>query len=305
MYSGNVLLIAFLCCMPAWVSYHGSANQDRANISRQTEETPSGETSWIKANGLRLKTMIYHSAKLSAHPVLVVVLHGDLLGVRFIPVTTYHYDFARNAAMKIDDVVVAAVLRPGYRDHTGEHSEGDQGKLTGDNYTPEVVDAVAQVINQLKAIYHPAHTLLAGHSGGAAITGDLLGRWPSAVDAALLVSCPCELEAWRKHMQQKQPSYPLWSTPIQGLSPIDLAAKVRRSVHVRLLIGRDDSVAPPEMSQHYAEALRSHGDDVAVTVVPGLEHDILLEPVTLETLRTLVEMLKKDPAHETRTRAAS
>jgi hypothetical protein len=65
----------------------------------------------------------------------------------------------------MDDLVVVAVLRPGYRDSTGEHSEGERGLTTGDNYTPEVVDAVAQAIDQLKAKFHPSHTVLAGSLG--------------------------------------------------------------------------------------------------------------------------------------------
>jgi hypothetical protein len=39
------------------------------------------------------------------------------------------------------------------------------------------------------------------------------------------------------------------------------------------------------------EVLRNHGGDVTVTVVPGLEHDILLEPVALDALTMLVETL--------------
>jgi pimeloyl-ACP methyl ester carboxylesterase len=271
-----------------------SINQGPANISRQSDAAPAGEILWVKANGLRLKTNIYRSAKLSRHPVLIVVLHGDLLGVRAIPPTTYHYLFAHEATMKMDDLIVAALLRPGYRDDTGEQSQGERGLTTGDNYTPEVVDAVAQVIDQLKGKFHPAHTVLAGHSGGAAITGDLLGRWPSGVDAAFMVSCPCDLVAWRKHMQQMQNNNPIWSVPVKSLSPIELAGKVLPSVRVRLLVGSEDPVAPAEMSERYAEVLRNHVDDVKVTIMPGLEHDILLEPVTLEALRTLVEMVRKD-----------
>ena len=40
--------------------------------------------------------------------------------------------------------------------------------------------------------------------------------------------------------------------------------------------------------------LGNHGGDVTVTVVPGLEHDILLEPVALDALTMLVETLVKD-----------
>ena len=284
--------IGLFFVMAALAAGQPSTNQRSASISQQVEASPAGETMWITANGLRLKTNIHRSARLSSDPVLVVVLHGDLLGVRGLPPSTYHYVFAQEATVKIDDLVVVAVLRPGYRDASGEHSEGERGLTTGDNYTPEVVDAVAQAIDQLKAKFHPSHTVLAGHSGGAAITGDLLGRWPSEVDAAFMVSCPCDLAAWRKHMMSLQNNNPIWSAPVKSLSPIELADKVLPSVLIRLVVGSEDPVAPVEMSQRYADVLRRHGDDVTVTVAPGLEHDILLEPVTLSALKALVETLK-------------
>ena len=272
------------------------ADQNSTKTPQQIEATvPAGETVWVHANGLRLKTKIYRSARLSAHPVLVVVLHGDLLGVRAIPPTTYHYVFAQQASTRMDDLVVAGLLRPGYRDDSGERSQGEQGLTTGDNYTPEVVDAIAQVIDQLKARFRPSFTVLVGHSGGAAITGDLLGRWPSEVNAALMASCPCDLVAWRKHMMQMRNNNPIWSAPVNSLSPIDLACKVPPSVRVRLLVGGDDSVAPPELSQHYAQALRSHVNDVTLAIIPGLGHDILLEPPILNALSTLVQSLKEGP----------
>jgi pimeloyl-ACP methyl ester carboxylesterase len=68
--------------------------------------------------------------------------------------------------------------------------------------------------------------VLAGHSGGAPITGDLLGRLPSAVDGALLVSCPCDLAAWRKYTMKMQPNNSIWSKPIHALSPQELALDV-------------------------------------------------------------------------------
>jgi pimeloyl-ACP methyl ester carboxylesterase len=288
----NPKLIPFLCCLVVWLTCQLSAHQGPIRRS-PSSQVPPGEVLWLKANGLNLKTKIFRSARLSSHPVLIVVLHGDLLGVRSVPKTTYHYVFAQDVATKMDDVVVAALLRPGYRDDSGEQSEGQRGLTTGDNYTPEVVDAVAQVIDQLKTKFHPSHTILAGHSGGAAITGDLLGRWPSEVDAAFMVSCPCDLAAWRKHMMQMQDNNPIWSVPVTSLSPIELAGKVLPSVRVRLVVGGKDPVAPPGMSQRYAEVLREHHDDVALTIVPGLEHDILLEPATFEALKALLETLGK------------
>jgi pimeloyl-ACP methyl ester carboxylesterase len=282
--------LCFLC-PTAWAARQAVGAQAAPSVVAQTDTSLSNEVMWLKANGLRLKTSIYRSAKLSEHPVLVVVLHGDLLGVRAIPKSTYHYLFAREAAAKMDNVIVAALLRPGYRDSTGQQSEGDHGDATGDNYTPEVVDEIAQVTEQLKQKFHPAHTMLAGHSGGAAITGDILGRRPGTADAALMVSCPCDLAAWRHHMQQIQNGNPIWSKPVRGLSPMDLADKIAQSVRVRLIVGADDPVAPAAMTERYADRLRSLGDDVSVTVLPGLEHEILLEPATFGALTTLVEGL--------------
>jgi pimeloyl-ACP methyl ester carboxylesterase len=284
--------VIVLLCFIAAVTCQGSTTQGGATASQQAAASSTAETKWIRANGLRLKTNIYRSARLSSHPGLVVVLHGDLLGVGAIPASTYHYVFAQEATTKMDDLVAVAMLRPGYRDSTDEHSDGERGLTTGDNYTPEVVNAVAQVIDQLKAKFHPSYTVLAGHSGGAAIAGDLLGRWPSKVDAALMVSCPCDLAAWRKHMMEMQNNNPIWSAPVKSLSPIELADKVSSSVRVRLLVGSIDTVAPPEMTERYADALRRYGDDVTVTVASGLGHDILLEPVTLTALTTLVQSLR-------------
>lgn len=249
----------------------------------QVNPVPSGgETVWLQANGLRIKIVIYRSAKLTAHPVLVVVLHGDL------PQPTYHYKFSRQAAVKIDNAVVAALLRPGYTDGAGERSQGEMGLTTGDNYTPAVVDTVADAVRQLKQKFHPARTVLAGHSGGAAITADLLGRWPELVNAALLVSCPCDVPVWRRHMLAMQKN-PIWLVPVHSLSPMDLVGKVSHSVRVRMLVGSDDPVAPPELSRRYAEALVKQGQDVTLTLLPRLKHSILLEPAVLDTLKTLVD----------------
>ena len=255
-------------------------------------DPPAAETLWVQGSTGKLKTSVYKSAHSSSHPVLVVVLHGDLMGFRDTPSSTYHYLFADQVTRNIDDIVVAAVLRPGYRDHSGDRSEGDAGLATGDNYTPEVVDAVAAVISQLKDKFHPSHTVLMGHSGGAAITGDLLGRVPAAVDGAMLVSCPCDLGAWRAFMMKKQNNAPIWTQPIRGLSPKDLAGDVSSAVHVAVLVGGEDDVAPPWMSTQYADALKKRLSHVTLTIAPGLGHDILLEPVIYEGLSGLVKDLR-------------
>jgi predicted esterase len=242
---------------------------------------PAGETIWI-ATTQRLKTSILESAQLSAHPILLVILHGDSPNGP----PSYQYRFAANAAAAIPDVVAAAVLRPGYSDGT-DRSDGLRGETTGDNYIPEVIDAVATAITQLKQRYQPRRVILVGHSGGAAIAADLLGSKGAMADGALLVSCPCDLDAWRKHMQSVVGGA-IWDRPVRSLSPIKVVDGIPASVRISLLVGGDDPVAPPALTQAYAEALRKHGANLEVNVAPGLPHDILLEPVAMTRLKDLV-----------------
>jgi len=249
----------------------------------------AGETIWISANDLRLKTKIYRSKRSDDHALLILVLHGDSP----FGGPSYQYIFARNAAARMDGVVVGALLRPGYADGTGDRSDGVRGWTTGDNYTPEVIDATVAVIEQLKTKFASRATVLVGHSGGAAIAASILGRHPSAAQGALLVSCPCDLAAWRSHMLKWQRN-PMWLLPVGSLSPIETSGTVAPSVHVRMLVGSKDDVAPPELTERYAAALRARGIDVIATIAPGLPHNILLEPIAYEQLNALVARLS-DP----------
>jgi predicted esterase len=84
---------------------------------------------------------------------------------------------------------------------------------------------------------------------------------------------------------------PVWLLPTKSISPMNIVGKVLPSVRVQMLVGNEDNVAPATLTQEYADALRNHGNDVMVTVVPGLTHDILLEPIAFEQLAALVERI--------------
>ena len=248
-----------------------------------------GETKWITANGLRIKTKVYKSGLLDDPVTLVVALHGDAPNGP----PSIHDVFAQSVAEQVDSTVAVGVLRPGYFDGAGDQSEGERGRATGDNYTAVVVDAIVQLVGELKQMYTPTRVVFVGHSGGAAIIGNILGRWPSAADAALLVACPCNVPVWRRHMMKSYlwPYGPLaliFSLPTDSLSPLDLAGRVSTDVSVRMLVGDQDTVAPVRFSEEYAEAIRRRGANVQLRVVPGLEHDMFLEPVVLAELSRLV-----------------
>jgi alpha-beta hydrolase superfamily lysophospholipase len=153
-----------------------------------------------------------------------------------------------------------------------------------------VVNAVAAVLSELKDRYHPRRAILVGHSGGAAIVGDLLGQQGTAVDGALLVSCLCDLAAWRKHMQSVKGGA-IWERPVRSLSPLALVDGVAASAKVWLLVGSEDQITPSTLTLAYAEALRNRNIAVQVTIAPGLGHRILLELVAMERLQEVASTI--------------
>lgn len=232
----------------------------------------------------RLKAEIYSSTPRSARPVLVIVLHGDL----FNPAPSYHYAFAQALTQgfaapampdrvrarlgvqpRIDGVVAAGLLRPGYTDNAGDRSDGDRGDARGDNYTAEATADIAAAVRVLKERFMARRVALVGHSGGATIAALVLGRHADVADAALLVACGCGTT--------------------RSLEPLNVTPGIRRDVIVRLLVGEQDEVTPAEVSRRFAEALRTRGIDAQVTVLPGLGHNMMFTPPVFEEITRLLE----------------
>ena len=244
-----------------------------------------GQTVWIDIPAGRLKTRVYQSARLSEHPVLVVLVHGDIpnpwQGL---------YEFAQAITHVADNVVAAGVLRPGYQDVQGDRSSGKIGHAIGDNYTPEVVDDVDAAIRQLKAKYHAGRVVLIGHSGGGAISANVIGRHPGDVDAALLLACGCDPKEFMTRFTREHPGIPK-NLPNPSLLPIELAPNVPRRMHVRLVTGDKDDVVRLPASQAYAQALASRGVDVKLVIAPGAGHnDIFRAPETRAALTQLLTL---------------
>ena len=259
----------------------------QSTLTAQNATNP-GVTMWVPTIQ-RIKAKVYENARLSQHPILLIVVHGDESDGS---PATYHYRFAQMAAATMSDTVVAAVLRPGYSDGE-DRSDGMRGLTSGDNWTPEVVNAVADVLAELKGRYHPRRVIGIGHSGGAAIIGNLLGQHGAEVNGALLVSCPCDVAAWRRHMQSVRRTA-IWEWPVRSLSPLALVDGIPASAKVWLLVGADDQVTPSALTSAYAEALRHRNITVNVTIAPGLGHRILLEPVAMERLKEVAAAVDAD-----------
>ena len=279
-------LVATLALMAA--TWSTVSAQDPAPSAPATDrEKPRSELVWLDGREGRIGGRAYINADSAEEPVLIIVLHGDLLSPDF----SYHYRFAQKMAAQASNVVVVGLLRPGYRDEHGNRSDGDTLNRTGDNFTAEVVEAVASATTQLQDRYRAGATVLVGHSGGAAIAALVLGRHPDVAEAALLVACPCDLPAWRAHMMTMRRS-PIWQLPHQGLSPLDNVSGVTSTARVELLVGEEDPVVLPEFSHDYAAALRERSARARVTILPGLGHDILHQPLVAEVANELIATMQ-------------
>jgi len=121
---------------------------------------------------------------------------------------------------------------------------------------------------------------------------DIIGRHPHLVDAAVLVSCPCDLGPWRRHMFYLQHQLVYW-LPVHSLSPMDLASEVDTATPVKVIVGDSDNVAPPELSRAYAAKLRDRHVPVTLIEIPGAPHNILLDPRVLSEIAATRYLIRR------------
>jgi len=237
----------------------------------------------VQGKDYRLQARVFRASTLTATPILLVVLHGDSP----FRDPSYQYDFAEQASQQNQDLVAVALLRPGYKDPQGHQSEGEKGQAVGDNYNVTNTDAIADAIGELKRRWRARRVVVVGHSGGAAITANILGRHPLVIDAALLVSCPCDVERWRQHMAasyEGKPAAALFRDKIDTLSPIDLVKGISPRAEITMIVGSQDDVAPVDLSIAYRTAAATNGNRIRLIELPGKDHDILLDPAVLAAL---------------------
>ncbi len=193
-------------------------------------------------------------------PVLYVVLHGDTSGGG---PSDYHYAVAQRLG-NAENAVAVALIRPGYFDSAGAKSSGNNFNRT-DSYTAENVDDIAGAIKNLKAFYKPSRVVLVAHSGGSAISAVILGRTPHLANAAVLVSCPCDIEAWRS-MTGRRP----WPN---SESPIRYVDRIPTDARVAVLVGSNDTDTPSKLSEEYLAALKGRGIAATLDVLQGATHN--------------------------------
>jgi pimeloyl-ACP methyl ester carboxylesterase len=231
---------------------------------------------WALGGGLCQAITTFGSEPPGERPLLIVVVHGDISDGG---AATYHVEFARTLARP--GAIVVALTRPGYTDNRGRRSEGHTYRRQ-DNYTPDNIAAVGGAIAALKTHYHPRRVIYIGHSGGAAIGGVLIGKSRGLIDAALLVSCPCDIPRWLRERRQ-----PAWT---RSVSPSRYAARVPSTARVTVVAGENDANTFPAQASSYAGSLKRRSVDARFVQVPGAGHG--LSGLGAATMRELDELVR-------------
>jgi pimeloyl-ACP methyl ester carboxylesterase len=119
-----------------------------------------------------------------------------------------------------------------------------------------------------------------GHSGGAAIGGVLIGKARGLIDAAVLVSCPCDIPRWLRERHQ-----PAWR---RSVSPSLYGPRVPRTTRVAVIAGETDLNTFPAQAEDYVRRLARRGVDARFILVAGAGHGLSgLGPATVKAVDEL------------------
>lgn len=222
-----------------------------------------------------------------APKTMLVWLHGD---VSSGGPANYHFRDAEKAAQafKAFSTLSVALVRPGYPDGTWRSStvaEGHGGRR--DHYTKVNIAEIASAIDKLKSHYQPEKTILIGHSGGASIAAVVIGWFPQLAQAAVLVSCPCDLAAWRAGRQA-------WSASEDPAKWVDA---IQPTTEVVALTGDGDTNTPPALAERYVERLGQRGVHASFHLIRNTPHNGALEsPEVMAALERVLTRWQQAPS---------
>jgi predicted esterase len=272
----RVLLLAGFVVALLFFGYGILASRGTFVPLRPAQEA-GGSSVMVGVPGHRIAGRAYLTGIQSPDAPMVVVLHGDAPGNK----PGYQYVFANHLAQALPGTPVVALLRPGYADPYGAKSDGDRGLALGENYTRGVIDDVAAAIQALKSQWNAQRVVLVGHSGGATIAADLAAVKPGLVQEIVLISCPCDVPAFRHHMAGLQKN-PMWLLPVSSLSPQVTLDQMSKGVKVMAIAGKDDEIALPEYAFNYVVKANRLGISASMVTMGGKGHEILNEPFVMK-----------------------
>jgi predicted esterase len=236
----------------------------------------------VKVQNVCTKIKTFKSETMTKEPILLIALHGDS------PFNnpSYQYRFASQIANKSENVISVGMLRPGYTDHLKRTSDGIKGNAVGDNYDATRIEQIAKAIQKLKSHHNASKVILSGHSGGAAITAKLIAIYPKLASHAFVVSCPCDINAWRADMYKKS-QYAGFDGKLDVSSPTDLVSRVSDETKISIFVGDKDDIAKPYLSKKYEKALRDAGKQVHLAEIHG-DHNLFLNK---EIIKSIIDVV--------------
>lgn len=217
---------------------------------------------------------------IGAADTLVVVLHGDLSSGG---PADYIFDVAAEAA-KLKAVGIAMV-RPGYTGD-GRKSSGTPSRRQRrfERFTGRELDSIAAAIAALKSLHKAKRVVVIGHSGGALISGVLLGRAAPLINSVILISCPCNVPEWRESND--------WRPLENAESPDKYLTNVPKSAQIFALTGERDSNTDPRFAKEYVAKAKELGLNASFTLIPGAGHNfnsIKKQPEVFDALRRAID----------------
>ena len=210
---------------------------------------------WVQGDGECLYIQTFDRDKTVPAPLLLVFLHGDKSNGRPI---SWEIRYANQFASA--NVVAVSMVRPGYPAEDGRRSTGDTSR--SDTYTEHNITAVAGALRRLKDYHSAQRLILVGYSGGAAIAGVIIGKFPGLVNVAVLVACPCNIAAWRGRAST-------W----KSLSPSDFIGGIAAGTQVLAMTGQRDTNTVERLARDYVAKLRARNIAAEFRRIPDGDHD--------------------------------
>jgi pimeloyl-ACP methyl ester carboxylesterase len=193
---------------------------------------------------------------------LFILLHGDFSHEAVL--SENYFNKAKQLTELAPSATAIAMARPGYQAPSGLGSTGESYGHH-DNETAENIDDIAGAIQTLRGIYHPSKVVLIGHSGGAQVAAIILARHPHLADAAVLVSGPFDVAAWKAAHNI--------SGPFRSESPLRYVDRIPPDTRIVVIEGTSDTNTFPALAEQYTAALKARGVPVQLIEVPGADHD--------------------------------
>jgi dipeptidyl aminopeptidase/acylaminoacyl peptidase len=69
-------------------------------------------------------------------------------------------------------------------------------------------------------------------------------------------------------------------------------SEISPNAQIWMMVGEKDDIVPPEFTERYAAALKKHGIEPHVTMLPGLGHNIIFDSAVIHQLSALVAQLR-------------